>query len=81
MRYTQLTWYEQIDELYKAHFGNFPLNTVFTYRLDEGWRQKATARRWTYSTRSHKTYQSALFNSLSNSVTPSQQIVAFANRI
>jgi hypothetical protein len=61
MRYTPRTWYEQINELYEAHFGNFPLNTSFTSCLDEGWTLKSTARRCVQSTRTHKTYQISTF--------------------
>jgi hypothetical protein len=40
MRYTPLTWYEQINEHYEAHFGNFRLNTSLTSCLDEDWMLK-----------------------------------------
>jgi hypothetical protein len=81
MQHAPLAWYEQEDEHYEAHLGKSFWSTNFTSCLNESWQAKGTARRCEQSTRAYKLTQSALFNSLSNSVTQNQQVLAVASRI
>jgi hypothetical protein len=81
MQHAPLAWYEQEDEHYVAHLGKSLRSTNFTSCLNESWQPKGTARRCEPSTRSYKLTQSALFNSLRNCVTQTQQVLAVANWI
>jgi hypothetical protein len=81
MQHTPLTWYEQENEHYEAYFGKSFQSTNFTSCLNESWQPKGTARRCEQSTHAYKLTQSALFNSLSNGIMETQQVLAVANQI